>query len=60
MMLMGMCVESGNVSLVMEYVPGRDLADVISNTNVPLTLEDKLKITKDVAIGEYENIVHSN
>jgi len=37
----------------MEHVQGKDLADVIADSRVPLSLDEKLRITKDIAIGSF-------
>ena len=53
MLLMGVCVEQGNIAIVMEYVEGRDLGDIISDSSVALSVEQRLKIAKDVAVSTY-------
>jgi len=58
MLLMGLCVEQGHISLIMEHVQGKDLADVIADSRVPLSLEEKLRITKDIAIGSFSLFIY--
>ena len=51
--MMGICAEEGNVAVVMEYVQGRDLGDLISDASVSMTTEQRLKIGKDIAVSTY-------
>lgn len=53
MLLMGVCVDQGNISIVMEHVQGRDLGDLISDTSISISMEQRLKIAKDIAVSAY-------
>jgi len=51
MLLMGICTEPKKISLIMEFVEGRDLLDVIQDKGLDIPQMQRLKYAKEIAIG---------
>jgi serine/threonine protein kinase len=50
-LFMGACTEPGNFAIVTELLPGGSLHDLLHNPKVAISLLQKVKMLKDIALG---------
>lgn len=48
---MGACTELGHLMIVTELMPKGSLGDLLANTKIEITLLQKIKMMKDIALG---------
>lgn len=50
-LFMGACTELGNLMIVTELMPKGSLGDLLANPKIEITLLQKIKMMKDIALG---------
>ncbi|KAL6063525.1 Dual specificity protein kinase [Balamuthia mandrillaris] len=51
LLFMGVCTETNNVALVMEYVEGKSLDRILHDPKIPLSFQQQMHLAKDIAKG---------
>ncbi|KAL6066712.1 Dual specificity protein kinase [Balamuthia mandrillaris] len=51
LMLMGVCTEENEVALVMEYVEGKSMEEILYDPQIELSWQQRFKLARDIAQG---------